>query len=65
MKGGNLLCISEKSRKKLKSLYLSRGMEECLRSSGKTDSYQTRREGNRVFLVQRSHNSHGRFVKVV
>lgn len=71
----NLFCISEKSRKSRKmmmSLYLSRGIanwmamvvEECLRSSINMGSYQTRREGDRVFLVQRCHNSYGSFVKL-
>lgn len=57
----------------MKSLYLSGGMvvwmskvmEDCLRNSGKMDSYQSRREGDRVFMVQRGHNSYGRFVKLI
>lgn len=71
--GGNLFCIIEKCRKFTKVLYLSRDVvvwmvkvvEESLKFSGNRAPYQTRMEGNRVFLIQICQNSYGRFVKLV
>lgn len=38
---------------------------ECLSPSGDTIICRMGREGNRVFLLQKSHESHGRFTELI
>ncbi|XP_040999402.1 uncharacterized protein LOC121245194 [Juglans microcarpa x Juglans regia] len=72
-KGGNMFCITEKRRKHTLSLYLSGGMvgwfakeiEVYWKNLGKMVDYQTGREGDKVFMLQGSHNQSGMFLKMI
>lgn len=46
-------------------VWLAKVVEDCLKFSGNRAPYQTKREGNRVFLIQLSQNMYGRFVQLV
>lgn len=67
------ICIVEKSKNFLKLLFVGRevllwfvrAMEECSNFRGNRAPYQTKREGNKVFLIQHYQNSFGRFINLI
>lgn len=71
-RGRGVYCIVEKCRKFKNAIYLCRdavvwlakAVENCSNFSGNRAPYQTRREGNRAFLIQLCQNSYSRFVKL-
>lgn len=48
-----------------KVLWLAKVVEDSLWVSSLTGSIQSKREGDRVLLVQLGHNSYGRFLKLI
>lgn len=71
--GRGNFCIVKKSRKFSNALlfgrevlvWFAKAIEECSTLWRKRAPYQTKREGNRVFLIQRCQNSFGRFIKLI
>lgn len=46
-------------------LWFVKAVEDSLQVSGTSGSFQYKREGNMVLLVQRGQNSYGRFLKLI
>lgn len=72
-RGRGNFCIVEKCRKFSKAFFfgrdvmfwLAKAVEDCLKFLGNRAPYQTKREGNRFFLIQRCQNSFSKFIKLV
>lgn len=46
-------------------VWFAKAIEDCSTLRRNRTPYQTKREGNRVFLIQRCQNSFGRFIKLI